>query len=146
MRAVGQESGHVECGVDDLLEVVEHEQQLAVRNVVDQGLVRRAVGGFGKSEGPRHGREHQRPPADGGQLDKAHAQLELIGDVDGNPDRQARLARTARPGQRQEANVGLQEAVADVGEQGIATDEGAWLGRRGESWRSALAAVGDPAA
>src|SRR5262249_58728554 len=69
---------------------------------------------------------HQGRVQDLGELDQPAAVAETAGEVGRNPDRQARLADSARPDQADQAGLG--ELPPDVGDLAAAADEAGCLG------------------
>ena len=89
--------------VDDLLEVVEHEQRLAIGQVAGEAVERCRPRRFHEREARRDRRDDQLRIADRVEGDEPRAILELAGHPSRELDRQPRLARAAGTGQRDQA-------------------------------------------
>ena len=107
--------------VEDLLEVVEDEEDVAVAEIAPERLDHRPVGGFPEADRGADRRGHEVRVADGGELDEEDAVLVCGQAFGGDLQREARLACSAGPGQRDEA--GPLEQITDRGDLVFATDE-----------------------
>ena len=94
VRADLDERGEVGCDFDDLLQVVEQEQQLPLADVVGEAVFR-AEGLPDRFEDKCRVTQHRK-------ADPEHAGLELSDQLRSRLDREPRLARPARPAQRDE--------------------------------------------
>ena len=123
-----QQVGDDRCGRDDLLEVVEHEQHRLVAQPVGERIGDRPGGPLRDADraGDPGGDQHR--VADRLERYEEDAVREVVRDAGGELERQSRLARAARPGQRQQP--GRAEQGRRLGQLGVATDEGRQLGRQ----------------
>src|SRR6266446_7020138 len=109
-----------------MLEVVEHEESGALAEVVEQLLLRReaavrAVDGELDRLG-KGGREEVRR-RDGGERDEMDAVLVPVDPASGRLEREPRLARSARPNEREQATIGVLQQPVDRFELRRAADE-----------------------
>jgi hypothetical protein len=115
LRAGREEVGDHGRGRQDLLEVVEQQQDRSRPQVLLDGVHDRAVIDVPHAEDLRDGRRHERRVRDRGQLDQEHPMLEVVQEVGGDLEAQARLPRPARPRERHEPRAVL-EQPADLGQ------------------------------
>ena len=99
--------------IDHMLEVVKHEEHLAIGQVASQALGRCRARVLHEREARRDGRRDQAGIRDRIERHQPRAVLELAGRSSGELDRQPRLARAARPGQRDEALLAHERAKLD---------------------------------
>ena len=125
LRRGGEEAGDDRGGVLEVLEVVEHEEHVAIAQRVRDGVEERPFRGLADEERRRDRRRQQVGFRDRGELDEerpvAVSQEPLRRDL----EREARLAGATRPGQRDEP--GPVEERLDRGDLRLATDEGGEL-------------------
>ena len=119
--------------VDEMLEVVEHEQRRPLAEVVEQLLLRReaAVGAVHRELdrlGNRRRQELRRRHRD--ERDEVHAVRVALDPARGGLERESRLARPARPDEREQAAVGILEQPVDLVELRRAADERRARGRQ----------------
>ena len=119
--------------VDEVLEVVEHEQRRPLAEVVEQLLLRReaAVGAVHRELdrlGNRRRQELRRRHRD--ERDEVHAVRVALDPARGGLERESRLARPARPDEREQAAVGILEQPVDLVELRRAADERRARGRQ----------------
>ena len=130
-RAVGEELDEDRRRDGDLLEVVEHEQDLLSRGVA--GGARRAATDRTRRRAPTAVAISARTASASVAVTRSTKKTpsrEPVDLVGGGPDREARLAGPAGPGERDEADVGVVEALADGAELGVPADERRCLGRQ----------------
>ena len=119
--------------VDKVLEVVEHEQRRALAQIVEELFLRReaAVGAVHRELdrlGNRRRQELRRRHRDEGN--EVHAVRVALDPARGGLERESRLARPARPDEREQAAVGILEQPVDLVELRRAADERrAWGGQ-----------------
>ena len=101
VRARFDQRRQLRRGVDYLLEVVQQQQQLPFPDVLMEPLPR--------PERLRDRRKHQVGVAQPRQLDPEDAGLEVGHQLPGHLDREPRLARAARTGQRDQARPALEQ-------------------------------------
>ena len=121
----GQHDRHPGGRSQDVLAVIQHDQQLPVRQRPHdachrvRGILFRYSQRLGDACGDKRG------IGEGGQLDQPDAVLEAVGGQRRRPQRQAGLAAASRAGQRHRA--GRAQAVQDRGELRPASDQRAHL-------------------
>ncbi len=129
-RAAREELGRHGRRSGDLLEVVEHEQHLAlaqaVRDIVDERPIRRLA----NPDHPAQRDQHSLGVGRGREVHERHPVAEPVGDLAGSPDGQAGLAGPAGAGQRHQAHVPVGESLLDRGQLGAPADERSNLGRQ----------------
>jgi hypothetical protein len=120
--------GEVRARADQVLAVVEHDQDRGVVQVVDERRLRRPGRLLGRTDRAEHRARHERLVAERREVDYPDAVWVVLDDLGGGLERQARLARSPRAGQRH------QSAPADerlhLGELALATDEAGQLERQ----------------
>ena len=114
-----------------LLEVVEHEQELLVAQVLDQRLERALARLLAQAERLRDRRHDELRLADRRELDEGRAVREPLAHAGGELEREPGLAGAAGADQRQQAHVVAREQLAGLGELALAPDEG--VRHRGEA-------------
>ena len=119
--------------VDEMLEVVEHEQRRPLAQVVEELFLRReaAVGAVHRELdrlGNRRRQELRRRHRD--ERDEVHAVRVALDPARGGLERESRLARPARPDEREQAAVGILEQPVDLVELRRAADERRAWGRQ----------------
>ena len=119
--------------VDEVLEVVEHEQRRPLAQVVEELFLRReaAVGAVHRELdrlGNRRRQELRRCHRD--ERDEVHAVRVALDPARGGLERESRLARPARPDEREQAAVGILEQPVDLVELRRAADERRAWGRQ----------------
>jgi len=105
VRTRAKEMSEERRGLDDLLEVVKHEQDAPVAQVRPQPVDQRFGSGLTKTNGLGDGGSHQVRVRDRGQINERDAVWEVISSRRGNSQRQPGLAHTTRTGQREERNI-----------------------------------------
>ena len=91
------------AGIDDLLEVIEHEQQLLVPKVILERLKQRAIGRDSQPKSVGDLLSQRFGVGQGRQIDEPHTIGEAWKDCRRDLEAQSRLARAPRPGQGQQA-------------------------------------------
>ena len=130
IRAVGEEVGDERRRVDDVLEVVEHQEQASRPQI---GAQRRSIelgGGFANAEGAGDGGGHHRRGRDRRQRDEPDAIGVRLDQIGGHMQGQAGLAGATGSGEREQADTGLFQPAADLRRQRFATDERRQLRRQ----------------
>ena len=122
-RAGAQEGGDVRRGLDDLLEVVEHQEQVFRPQRGGELLRRRPVGEFAQVQGVGDRRDDEVGIADRREGDEDRAVGEVRLQFGRHFDRQARLADPAGTGQRDEPDLGASQQVADGRELPLPADQ-----------------------
>ena len=131
-RRRGQQAADLRRRVEELLEVVDHQQQRAAREQAHQPFalggaqLLRDLGGDERGVGER------------GERDEAGAVGELRGEPVGQLDREAGLADAAGPGEREQAHVGIGEQRGGGDQVGLAAEQrgrGSGEGGRGQRGR-----------
>ncbi len=112
--------------VDQVLEVVEDEKQLATPERFLNALDERAAGGIPESESARKLGGDERRIGDPCQVDEDDAVPEPGSELRSSLEREARLPGSARSGQRQEPNAFLEEQARDARQLELTADE--WSG------------------
>ena len=125
--AARRRSAMTGAGVDDLLEVVEDEQHLALRQPLHELVARRLRRGLGKAERRRDPRRNEGRIADRLERDEPCPVVVLVGDVGGELERQPGLARPARTGQREQPR--LRQQLAGLLQLRVPADEARELRR-----------------
>src|ERR671921_392780 len=92
-------------GLDDLLEVVKHEQDGPVAQVHLQAVNQRFVSDLTNTNSLGNGGSHQVRVRDRSQINERDAAWEVISSRRDNTQRQPGLAHTTRTGQREERNI-----------------------------------------
>ena len=110
-------------GGRDLLEVVEHQQDLALAQAFGQRLADRTGGHLAHADGATERQDQAIGVAAGRHVDERDAVAKPRRLLAGGPDGQARLARPARARQRQQPDRRVLEVALDRFELGPATDE-----------------------
>ena len=101
----------------DVLEVVEHEQRPARREVVAERLDDRPIGALGDPERVARSRRRRARGPRGRERDEVDAVREAVREVGRGLDREPRLARAARPGERDEPDVVAAQQRHDLGDR-----------------------------
>ena len=112
-----EQPGQVGRGVEQLLEVVEHEQQLAAAEDGGQALA------LGRAELLGDLRRHARGVVERGELDEVRAVGEVRRGPVGELEREVRLADAAGPGQREQADVRVGEQLGGGREVVVAAEQ-----------------------
>src|SRR6266516_3972285 len=115
--------------------VVHHQQQFLVPQVSKQDGGGRGRGLVPQIQGRHDGVAHERRVENLSELDQPSAAAEAASEICRDPDRQARLADSARPDEADQPGLG--ELLPDVGELSAAADEACRLG-----WKIARAPGG----
>ena len=105
------------------LEVVEHEQERTVAQAPLQRLHRPLSATRVDSERLRHGPKHEIGIGDRRKLDEEGAVREVVRELPRRLDREARLADTADPGERDEPHVGASQQGTEPVELALAPEE-----------------------
>ena len=100
-------------GRRDLLEVVQHEQQLLLPDVGDELVQLRLLAGIGDAELARDRRQYRRRVAGRGEVDEGRARAERGPTSRRRAQRQPRLADAARARQGEEADAWFGQALPD---------------------------------
>ena len=108
--AVGQEVGDERRRVDDVLEVVEHQEQAPRSQIGAQRRLDRLGGGFANAERAGDGGGDQRRGRDRRQRDEPDAIGVRLDQIGGDLQGQAGLAGATRSGEREQADAGLSPA------------------------------------
>ena len=135
-RAVAQQLRHGAGRLGHLLEVVEHEQHPPIPQPIGELFLQRAIDDLAEPDGTGDRDEHGVRVPGAGQVDEGHAVREAGREVLGDPDRQRRLAGASGSGQRQQANRGVLEAIPDLRELGLTTDQLGGPGRQARPGRT----------
>jgi hypothetical protein len=125
-----QQAGDERRGRDQVLEVVQQEQQLAVLELLSQALLQRLPAGLPDPECPGDGRPDQERVTDWGQRDEERAVAELVHQRVGGLEGEAGLARTPRAGERQQPRRLLPEQPSDLDQLPLPPDQHGQLGRQ----------------
>jgi len=144
-RAGFEQLGGQRRRLEQVLQVVQHQQRLAPAQVFHQQLAGGASARLAHPQGARYGRRDQPLVVQRGQVDKDDAVEVGAGQRVGHGQRQARLAHTTGPEQRQQAHrrVGGVQQRPGCRHLGVAADEcGRWhrerrprgRGRAGRRW------------
>ncbi len=120
--------GQLRARLDHVLAVVEDEEEGLRPNVVHQRIQARPALLLLDAQPRRHGVDEKCRIAKGGQLDEPNAVDEALELIGGDSERQARLARSARSGQREESIRGQQ--APQLLELALASDETRELDRQ----------------
>ena len=111
-RSSIEQLGDLRCAVDEVLEVVEHEQELAVPKLVVQQLAPARGAGLPQPERPGDRRQQELGLGDRGEVDERRSVgepgAEPVAELDGEP----RLADAAGPEQRDEPGCRVEQAAA----------------------------------
>ena len=98
----GEQLGDDRGGLEHVLEVVEHQQQPPLPQVVDHGVAQRPLALLPHPQRRRDGRGHEGRVGQRRQVDEPDPVGEGVEQLGRRLQRQARLADAARPGQRQQ--------------------------------------------
>ena len=128
-----EQVGETGRGRDEMLDVVQHQQEMQWGDRVGQTGGDRAAGFFAHAEGARHGWQDGRGIGDIAQVDEVGACGEAGRHVGGNLDRQAGLADSGRANQGHEADARLRQGRDQGGDFGFPADKG--RRRRGQPAR-----------
>jgi hypothetical protein len=101
-----QEPDEQRGGLDDLLEVVQHQQHMVVPQGLDQALCEWATARLADTERLGDGRRHEVRLGERRQVHEADAVGELRRQLGGHRQRQPGLAHSARTGQRHQTRIG----------------------------------------
>ncbi len=123
----GEKLANARRRVGDLLEVVEDQKELLAAQVVDQHVQHRAIGVLAEAQRAGDRRHDQLGIGDRRQRHEPGAVRQCLLHRGGDLDREAGLAGPTGPGERQQPRP--LEQPADLGDLGLATDEGRELGR-----------------
>src|SRR5262245_4500917 len=105
-----------------MLEVVEHEQQLAVVNETLESILRSQATRLLHPERLGNGRDHQRWLGDASQTNEEDAVGEVVEQIGGSLQREPRLARAPGARHGDETNVRTAEELTDVRQLLLASD------------------------
>ena len=125
---LGQELLERRGGLHDLFEVVHHQQELLVAEIILHSLEDGSPGHLGDAERPCQRRRHQVRIGDRGEVHEEAAVLELREHLRGDPEGQPRLS--GPPGPRQGEEAGPAEKPARLGDLSLAADERRELDRQ----------------
>jgi hypothetical protein len=125
----GQQLVEVACGVDQVLQVVEYEQPLAIAEVVDQGLKGSVPTRQVCPRGPADVAQHHLGPRDGRQRNEHGAVAEVLAQPLADRDREPRLADPTRARERDQPHVAPHDQIGDLVDGLLPTDQ--WGRRRG---------------
>ena len=134
IRAGQQQLRQVRHGIEEVLDVIEHQQHLPVAQPGAQCRGRVAASRFLQPDRPGDGGEHQRGIAERRQLNPNHPIRVEIRHRAGHVEREAGFAHPARADQGQQSPVGMGEQVPHHARLALATDEGRWLTRQLNAW------------
>ena len=115
-RTGGKQVGDEGSGLDDMLEVVKHEQVASVSEDRFDPIRKRLGARLARAHGLADGRRDEAGIRDRRKGDEQHAIRERVLDVSGDREREPGLADAAWPGQRDEAHVGAEEEVGSGGD------------------------------
>ena len=118
------------CGLDDVLEVVEHEQELAALQMPAKIHLERLVARRADAESLGGGGQDEILVLQRREADKHDAVGEIVEKSRGDLDGDSGLARPAGSGQRDELDLRPLEEVGHLADLALATDEGRRLGRQ----------------
>ena len=120
-RRRGQQRGHLRTGVQNLLEIVEHEQELLAAQEGDELFPALLTRPFAQAQRLDDGRQHHLRGMHIGERDKNHTVGNLVpGDGARGGHRQAGLADAAGAGQREQPHGGVRKQGEDGGNIGVA--------------------------
>ena len=111
------------CRLEQVLEVVEHEQRLLVVQELGQHVCERLRAGFGDAEGLRHRRQHELSVRYPDEPDHENAVGELLDQLRAGLEREPRLPRPGGPGQRDQPHLLLAHQARDRRELVLAPDQ-----------------------
>ena len=117
IRTVGEEVGDERRRIDDVLEVVEHQEQASRSQIGAQRRLYRLGGGFANAERAGDGGGDHRRGGDRRQRDEPDAIGVLPNQFGGHTQGQAGLAGATGSGEREQADSGLFQPVADLRRQ-----------------------------
>lgn len=136
--ALQQDGAQPGAGLDDVFAVVQDHQQLARADVLGQRVDLGGVGGRAQPDGGRDRVDDLRAVRAGRQRHPARAGLELAAHLVGDRDREPGLADAAQAGQRHQPDAAVAEQRRQLGQLGLAADEGVGRQRRPlDLWRVA---------
>ena len=110
-------------GRRQVLERIEHEQHVAIAEMLGHVVSGRSAGRFTQPERARNRARHRGRLGDPRQLGDRNAVLELTGPLDRDLRGETRFADAGRAGERHEAYVAPREQRADAFGVGVAADE-----------------------
>ena len=112
VRADGQQVGHLVGGRQDVFEVVEDEQDVAIEQDAFQAVQQRLVTPLADTKRLGDGGADERGVLETCQIDEEHTVGEDVQQRLGHRQRQTRLARAGWPGERHQAHVVAQQHLA----------------------------------
>ena len=118
------------CGLDDMLEVVEHEQELAAPQMPAKILLERLAIGHADAKSLCGGGQDEILVLQRREADEHDAVGEIVEKPGGDLDRDSGLARPAGSGQRDEPDLRPLEHVGHLADLALPTYEGRGLGRQ----------------
>ena len=121
-RSSIEQRGDLRCAVDEVLEVVEDEQELAVSKLLVQQLVPARRAGLPQPDGPGDRRQQELSLGDRGEVDErrpvGEPGAELVAELDGEP----RLADAAGAEQRHEPGCRIEQAAGELRQRSLTAD------------------------
>ena len=115
VRGRAEQIGHERGGVEDVLEVVQHEQQLPVAHERLKPGHERFLARFAQAEELRDGWRDKIGMRDRGEADEAGAIREILGKPGSDGQGQPGLAHAARSGQGQQPDIRAAHAGDEIG-------------------------------
>ena len=104
-RCFGEKRSHRWAGIEKLLEVVEHKQEVLVTQVIVQRLRERLAGLLPHRKRLGHRRDEEIGIGDRGEVDEEDPSFEIRDQLRGHLEREARLASATGSRERDEPNV-----------------------------------------
>jgi hypothetical protein len=119
----GEHGADDQSRLEDLLQVIEHEQGRPLAQVLGERVGHRLLVGRLQSERARDRRRDQRRVAHGREVDEGRAAGVVGAQLGRGGDGQARLARAARAGEGQQADVGSAQERAHLRHLALTADQ-----------------------
>src|SRR4029077_10638908 len=123
-----EQLGRDRCGFEHLLEVVEHQERLFFAQVIEECVDRPAAACRRDGERLRDGGSDQLGVMHRAERDKVDTVRELVQDLRGNFQAEARLARATGAGEGQQPRAGQQ--LLRLADLVVAADKARQLGRK----------------
>ena len=121
---VAEQVGQIACRVEHLLEVVEHEQDALLAEIAEQRL----ASGFVDPQRLRRSRYDERRIEDRSQRHEEDTGGERLDQLGRDLEREARLSRSSRSRQRDDACIGLTDELTQLLDLSLAAEERRRLG------------------
>jgi hypothetical protein len=125
-----QEIAHLRPRGDHLLEVIQDQELVGVGQNADQAVMQQSGAHVAQSQYSGDGVQDESGIGNRGEVDEGDAVGKGIADIAGGRKRQAGLADAARPGQGQQANIGIAHQRDNGGQLSIARNQ--WRERQRE--------------